>query len=120
MSKKTVVTGVSTNPERYSYKAVQSLLEHKHEVVPLGIKDGELFGLHISTDMPRIDNVHTVSMYVGKKNQDTLIPYIISLKPQRVIFNPGTENEDFELLLAQHGIAYLRACTLVLLSIEEY
>lgn len=116
MSKKTVVIGASTNPDRYSYKAVESLLAHGHEVVPVGVKKGELFGLQILNGHPDIQDVHTVTLYVGEKNQDEIIDYVFHLKPQRVIFNPGTENHAFEKQLQEKGIEAEEACTLVLLS----
>jgi len=120
MNKKTVVIGVSTNPERYSYKAVEKLIAHGHEVVALGLKTGELFGVKIFTDYPAINNVNTVSLYVGPQNQEGIIDYVLKLKPHRVIFNPGTENSDFENKLAQNNIETERACTLVLLSTGAY
>lgn len=120
MNKKTVVIGVSTNPDRYSFKAVQSLLEHGYEVVPLGLKEGEIFGLKIIKDYPMINNVHTVTLYLGKDNQKNIIDYVFKLKPKRVIFNPGTENIDFENNLISNGIEAERACTLILLSIGAF
>ena len=120
MNKKTVVIGVSTNPERYSYKAVSQLLAHGYEVVALGLREGELFGLKIKTDYPILDDVHTVTLYVGKDNQKGIIDYVLKLKPQRVIFNPGTENSEFENKLIEKAIVAERACTLVLLSIGAY
>jgi predicted CoA-binding protein len=116
MRKKTVVIGASTNPERYSYKAVKSLLDHGHDVVPVGVKKGNLFGLEIKNGNPDISDVHTVTLYLGAKNQSEIMDYVISLKPQRVIFNPGTENTEFEKLLEQENIYTEQACTLVLLS----
>ncbi|MFZ1256965.1 MAG: CoA-binding protein, partial [Saprospiraceae bacterium] len=35
-SKKTLVLGATTNPERYSYLAVKKLMEYHHEVIPVG------------------------------------------------------------------------------------
>jgi len=118
--KKTVVIGASTNPDRYSYKAIESLLNHGHEVVAVGIKKGELFGLEILNNYPHIKNVHTVTLYVGPANQSEIMEYVISLKPERVIFNPGTENELFEKELKSNNIFTERACTLVLLSASMY
>jgi predicted CoA-binding protein len=118
--KKTVVIGASTNPERYSFKAVESLLNHGHPVVPVGTKKGEIFGLHIENGFPDIDDVDTVSLYVGPANQSEIIPYVLKLKPKRVIFNPGTENDVFETLLENNNIIaeghaplcfYLQGCT---------
>lgn len=120
MSKKTVVIGASTNPERYSYKAVERLLKHGHDVVPVGIKKGNVFGLEIQNNNPFIEDVDTVTMYLGAKNQDSVKDYILSLKPARVIFNPGTENPDFEEKLVSNDIEVERSCTLVLLATNAY
>jgi uncharacterized protein len=46
--------------------------------------------------------------------------YILSLKPKRVIFNPGTENSELENLLKQSNIEPIIACTLVMLSVGNY
>ena len=120
MSKKTVVIGASSNPDRYSFKAVNALLNHNVEVIPLGIKKGEISGLEIINDKPSVEDVHTVSLYVGPKNQESWMDYIISLNPKRVIFNPGTENESFYNKLNASNITFEDACTLLLLSIGEY
>jgi predicted CoA-binding protein len=120
MNKKTLVIGASINPERYSYKAAESLLNHGHDFELVGLKKGELFGVEIMTGFPEIKNLDTVTLYVGPKNQDIYIDYVINLNPKRVIFNPGTENEYFEHKLKIKGIQTERACTLVLLSTGCY
>ncbi len=118
--KKTIVIGASDNPERYSYKATVALKKHDHEVIPIGIKEGEINGVKISTSKAKIDNVDTVTLYVGPKNQPDWYDYIISLNPKRVVFNPGTENPEFEKLLNEKNIETIEACTLVMLSIGNY
>lgn len=120
MSKKTVVIGASDNPERYAYKATIALQRRNHEVIPVGIHDGEINGLKIIKEKIDIDNVDTITLYVGPKNQPSWFEYIIGLKPKRVIFNPGTENPEFEELLQQNNIETIEACTLVMLSIGNY
>jgi hypothetical protein len=37
-----------------------------------------------------------------------------------VVFNPGTENTEFESLLKENGIEAEEACTLVLLGTGQY
>ncbi len=118
--KKTVVIGASLNPERYSFMAVKRLLKHNHEVVAVGLKEGTIDGVKIQTGKPAIDGVDTVTMYVSKKNQQELVDYIFSLKPKRVIFNPGAENADFEKKLSEKGIETEEACTLTLLATGQY
>ena len=119
-NKKTVVIGASVNPERYSNMAVRRLKQHGHEVVALGLREGDIEGVKIHTDKPAVENVDTVTMYVDPQNQPPLYDYILSLKPKRIIFNPGAENEEMEKRAAEKGIEVLEACTLVMLSIGDY
>ncbi len=120
MSKDTVVIGASPSEEKYGYKATVSLKRHGHKVYPIGIKEGKIEGQEIITDRPLIQNVDTVTLYVGAQNQDGWKDYIFSLKPKRVVFNPGTENEVFEAEVRAKGIEAVEACTLVMLSIGNY
>jgi len=118
--KKTVVIGASDKADRYSNKATLSLQKHGHEVIPVGVKEGEINGIKIIKGKPAIENVDTVTLYVGPQNQPELYDYVLSLKPKRVIFNPGTENEQFEEMLKEKNIEPIEACTLVMLSIGNY
>lgn len=120
--KKTVVLGASTNESRYSYIASGMLLEHGHEIVPMGIKRGSIFGREILDvrQFPLIPDVDTVTLYVGPANQLGLFDYIPKLKPKRVIFNPGTENPSLEKALKEKGIEPVEACTLVMLRTRQY
>jgi predicted CoA-binding protein len=120
MKTKTVVLGASENPTRYSNMAVRSLLRHNKEVVAVGLKEGEIEGVKILSGKPAIENVDTVTMYVGPQNQKDFYDYVLSLKPKRIIFNPGAENEELEKLAAKNGIEVVEACTLVMLSIGNY
>jgi uncharacterized protein len=119
-NKTTVVIGASPNTDRYSYKATISLQKHGHTVFPIGIRNGKINDLNIINDKPQIENVDTVTLYVGLENQSAWIDYIMSLNPKRIIFNPGTENPEFEALAESQGIEAAEACTLVLLSINQY
>lgn len=118
--KKTVVIGASEDPNRYAYKATVSLQKHGHEVVPVGMVDGEINGIKIINGKPAIEGVDTVTMYVGPKNQPHWYDYVLSLNPKRVIFNPGAENREFEKRLQENKIETIDACTLVMLSIGNY
>jgi predicted CoA-binding protein len=118
--KKTVVIGASDNPEKYSHKATVALQKNNHEVVPVGIKDGNINGIEIIKGRPIVLDVDTVTLYIGAKHQAEWYDYIISLKPKRVVFNPGTENPEFEELLKKNNIEALEACTLVMLSVGNY
>jgi predicted CoA-binding protein len=118
--RKTVVIGASNNPDRYAYRATLALQRKDHEVIPVGLREGEINGIKILTGKPVIKDVNTVTLYVGPQHQPDWYDYIIGLKPQRVIFNPGTENQEFEELLRKNGIEPVEACTLVMLSIGNY
>ena len=120
MSGLNVVIGASINPERYAYKAVRSLLHHDKPVAAVGLKTGEIETVIIQTGKPHFENVDTVTLYVGPQNQPGWYDYIISLKPKRIIFNPGTENPEFEKRCTENGIEVVEACTLVMLSIGNY
>lgn len=118
--RKTLVIGASENPERYSFKAITSLVSHGHEVKALGLKPGTVVGVVFDTEKIQYPDIDTVSLYVGAKNQTDYYDYIQSLRPQRVIFNPGTENLEFEAMLKSKGIEVEEACTLVLLATNQY
>lgn len=121
-SKKTVIIGASTNPSRYAHTAAIMLKERDVPFVPVGIKTGIISGEKILNlrDKPSIPDVHTVTLYVGPKNQIEWYDYILSLKPDRIIYNPGTENQEFMEMAEKEGIDVLEACTLVLLSTNQY
>jgi uncharacterized protein len=121
--KKTVVIGATPNPSRYAYLAANMLNEYGHEVVPLSIhKDGQVAGREI-LDLrakPPVTGVDTVTLYIGPQRQPEWYDYILGLHPKRIIFNPGTENEEFEKLAEQQGIEATEACTLVLLRSRQF
>ncbi|MFH0895373.1 MAG: CoA-binding protein [Bacteroidota bacterium] len=119
-SKKTIVIGASPDPSRFSYKAVKRLTEDGHPVIAIGNKEGEIEGIKILNDKPNIQDVHTVTMYLNSSNQAEYVDYIINMKPKRVIFNPGSENDAFAAQLKQKGIEVDESCTLVMLSTELY
>ena len=115
-----MVLGASPNPVRFSYKAVKSLLRHDQEVVAVGFREGFIVDEEILVGTPHIEEVHTVSIYIGSSRQSDYYDYIISLKPKRVIFNPGTVNPEFMARLQKEGIEPVAECMLVLLHEEDY
>lgn len=121
-SKKTVIIGATPNSYRYAFMAAESLTSHGHEIVPVGIKRGELEGKPILNirEHPKIEDVDTVTMYIGARHQPEWYDYILSLKPKRIIFNPGTENYEFEDRAKGEGIEIVEGCTLVMLGTRNY
>ena len=120
MNKKTLVLGASLNPSKYSNFAIQKLVNNTIETVAFGLKPGKVSGVTINTKMLSFENLHTVTLYLNPKNQEAYYNYIISLKPKRVIFNPDTENPELYTILKKNNIAFEIACTLVLLSTNQY
>lgn len=120
MDKKTVVIGASENTDRYAAMAVERLHNHGHEVVPVGLHDGTVHGIKILSGNPKIEDVHTVTLYLRPEIQKELYDYIFSLNPKRIIFNPGTENPELEKMAEEKGIEVEEACTLVMLSIGNF
>jgi len=120
MVKKTLVLGASLNPDRYSNMAVKRLLLNNVNVKAIGSKTGTIDKVLIEKDFISFNNIHTITLYLNSVRQRDYYDYVISLNPKRVIFNPGTENEEFYLLLKNESIDYIEACTLVLLSTNQY
>ncbi len=118
--KKTLILGATPNPERYSYMATIRLAKHGHEVVPVGIRKGEIEGIPIIEGKPALEDVDTVTLYLGAARQPEYYDYIFSLNPKRIIFNPGAENPELMKLAQERGIETVEGCTLVMLSIGGY
>lgn len=119
----TLVIGASTKPERYSNIAIRMLREYDHTVIAYGLKEGTVHEIEIFTDLEKIDlsnPIHTVTLYVSPPRQAPFLEWILNLKPARVIFNPGTENQAFAQQLEAAGIQPVFACTLVMLRTQQY
>jgi uncharacterized protein len=120
MNKKTLILGASNHPERYSFLAMKRLKNHGHEVVGIGRHKAIVAGEEILTEQVPLENIHTVTMYLNPVHQKEYYNYILSLKPQRIIFNPGAENSELMQLAQQNNIQTIEACTLVMLSTGQY
>lgn len=119
-AKTTLVIGASTNPERYSFKAISLLQRYQHPVVAVGLRQESVLGIPIEKNIPNNTDIHTVTLYVNPTLQQQYYTAILALQPQRIIFNPGTENPELAALANEQNIATLDACTLVLLSTGQY
>lgn len=115
----TLVLGASPSPDRYSYMAVDGLHNKGEKVIAIGQRLGSIGEVEIIQEFVYYD-IDTVSIYLRPELHWFYIDYILKLKPKRVIFNPGTENPEFEKMLEEQGIIAERACTLVLLSTNQY
>lgn len=119
-NKKTLVLGASENPARYSNMAINRLKSHQHPIVAIGNRAGAVAGIPIGTEKIKLDDIDTVTLYLNPALQKEYYDYIISLHPKRIIFNPGTENDELADLARENNIKPVEACTLVLLSTGQY
>ena len=115
-----MVLGASTNPARYSYAAIRRLKEQGFEVVPVSNKTGDVEGISILNGRPEIEGVHTITLYMNPKRQEDYYDYILSLRPKRIIFNPGTENVELMNKAKEAGIEPVIGCNLVMLATGQY
>ena len=119
-NKKTVVLGATSKPEKYAFKAISLLVEKGHSVIAIGQNAGEVAGVKIKTKAIPLKNIDTITLYLNPARQRDYYNYIVEAKPTRVVFNPGTENPELYQLLELNGIQVEVACTLVLLTLNQY
>lgn len=119
---KTVIIGASNNPSRVSYETARRLHHDGADFIPVGIKKGEVFGREILDirNRPHIEEVHTITLYLGPQNQSEYFEYILQLNPKRIIFNPGTENDELRNLAESQGIQTEYSCTLTMMTVGFY
>lgn len=119
--KTTLVIGASSNPERYSNKAIRMLKAKGVPVRAQGLKTETIEEVPVYRDFPyQPGEIHTVTLYLNPQRQAEIISTVLALKPSRIIFNPGTENETFRTAAEQAGIETTEACTLVMLASGIY
>lgn len=117
---KTLVLGASENPARYSNLALKRLRSANYPVVAIGRKSGQVGDVEILKQKDPVEGVDTITLYLNPANQKEYYDFILSLKPRRIIFNPGTENPELEQLAIENNIEPIEACTLVMLSTGQY
>lgn len=117
---KTLILGASENLERYSNKAIRSLLNHGHEVIAIAKRKGKVLDVIFDTDWHNVKDVDTISLYINAHFQKEVYNEILKTAPRRIIFNPGTENEELKVLANEQGIICQEACTLVLLATNQF
>jgi hypothetical protein len=120
MTKSTLVLGASLRDSRYSNICVKTLVAGHFPVTAIGLREGSIDGTQVTTGYPKLINIHTVTLYLSPENQRPWYEYILSLHPERVVFNPGTENEEFERMLTTAGIEVTQDCTIMMVQGERY
>ena len=121
MGQNVAIIGASDKPDRYAFKAAHMLEQHGHQLVLVNPYKDSIDGLpcfkHIG-DSP--EPVETVTVYVNAERFTDHLESIVEAKPRRVIFNPGTESPESYSVLEKNGIEVMEACTLVLLSTDQF
>lgn len=112
--------GASENPSRYSFLALHHLQSKNHPVVAIGKRRGMVGEVPIETEKKQWQDVDTVTLYLNPSHQREYYDYIMALKPKRIIFNPGAENDELATIAAKNGIQPVEACTLVMLATNQY
>ena len=117
-NKKTVIIGATPDPSRFAYRAAHMLTNYGHTIVPIGLKKGQVAGEEIQDirQQPQVEDVDTVTLYVNPTNQQPWYDYLLQLSPNRIIFNPGTENPELAKKAEAQGIEAVNHCTLVMLQ----
>jgi len=118
--KKTLVLGASDNPSRYSYLAIRKLRSREHPVEAIGKLNTQVDDVKIINEKTPFTDIDTVTLYLNPVHQRDYYDYILSLHPKRIIFNPGAENEELAALARKNDIQPVEACTLVMLSTNQY
>lgn len=120
--KKTVVIGATPSTSRYAFIVSHELQKRDHEFVLVGIRKGEVAGHKIMDlrERPVINGVDTLTMYIHPRHQPEWHDYLLSLRPRRIIFNPGAENNELAQMAREKGIIVEYACTLVMLNLGTY
>ncbi len=120
MDKTTLVLGASLKERRFSHICVKTLVSGHFQVAAIGLREGMIDAIHVKTGFPELQNIHTVTLYLSPENQKSWYNYILTLNPERVIFNPGAENTEFENLLTEAGIDVIEDCTIMMVEYGRY
>jgi predicted CoA-binding protein len=120
-SKTVAILGASPKPDRFANRAMHKLLEHGHKVLLVNPAFEEIEGIKVYPNLAAIkEPVDTLTLYVGPERSAPLASDILDLRPQRVIFNPGTESPELMKKLEDHRIYFVRSCTLVMLDTGRF
>jgi predicted CoA-binding protein len=121
MKETVLLIGASSNPERYANKAMALLLEGGHQVIPVNPRERQILGVDAVSRIDEVtEPISTVSVYVRPDRLRPDLDKLIAISPRRVIFNPGTEDDEMAGRLRDRGIAVLDACTIVLIKTGQF
>ncbi len=121
MGKIVAVLGATDHPERFANRAIKLLKSKGHTVLAVNPLYDDVDGLKCSKSLIDChETIDTVTVYVNPDRAASYIDDIISVNPNRVILNPGTENTVMSQRLKEAGITVIEDCTLVMLNRNEF
>ena len=121
MTKNVAILGASDDPNRFAYKAFQLLTRNGYMPLPVSTSTQEIDGVKTYPHLADIKEKYTtLTMYVRAEISTKIKDEILRARPDRVIFNPGTENPELETALKSQGTHVVNACTLVLLNAGQF
>jgi predicted CoA-binding protein len=110
------VLGASAKPDRYSNQAVRLLASLDYRPIPVNPDFDTVEELECFPSLAAIgEPLHTITVYLRAERSTPLIDEIVAAGPQRVIMNPGAENDELAAVASGAGIEVVEACTLVML-----
>lgn len=121
MKKNVAIIGASKKHDRYSYKAFQELVNGAYNPIPINPVLKDIEGVPCYSSLGACpDKIDIITIYVRPSVLVDIVPQLISVNPERVIFNPGTEDADIMEELTKEGIKVQIACTIVLLKTNQF
>jgi len=121
MKETVAVLGASSKPDRYSHQAMLLLQQYGHTPIPVHPKQKEILDRKVFGDLSELDvPVDTVTVYVRPDLLRKQLDDLINLHPNRVIMNPGTEDQMVADELESRDIKVVQACTLVMLNTGQF
>lgn len=121
MTETVAIIGATDKRDRYANKALHALQKNGHAVVLVNPFKEEVEGRECLDSVADYNGkIDTVTLYVNPKRFQDHIDDVIKVQPKRVIMNPGTEDDMHRRTLEDAGIEIIQACTLVLLSTNQF
>jgi predicted CoA-binding protein len=118
--KKTLVFGATSKPDSAAYKVCACLQNSGTEIIPWGIRTAKINGLKILMGLPFISDIHTITIFIDSEKQKQYYNYFFSLNPERIILNPGSENNELKKLAKLKGIKVIEKDTLEMITKGVY
>jgi len=112
-----VVLGASSNPSKFSHRAVEAFLQANWAVIPVNPRETSILGLPCKASADEIPGpVDVVSTYLPPPVLMSLLPAIARMGCRELWLNPGTDTSDVLEAASQLGIHAVPCCSLVRLA----